>query len=168
MTEKKFSAFFVYNLAINYYIIIINQTGDKSMKKIIALILIAMAFSFAIEAPSEDVIALADYLDKYTYNTKLYGERSCEIRSTYKWPGSQYVKAFVKITVFCGTNHSMAYRLPNNFGKLEKLETHNDGWGSYAEYYYIPAKYVVKKKEPLSDVGRVYASTNNNTDDRIT
>lgn len=137
------------------------------MKKIIALILIAMTFSFAIEAPSADVIALADYLDNHPYKTRLYGEQTCEIYSTFKWNGSQYVKAHIKITVYCRANHSMAYRLPSNFGKLEKLETRNDGWGSYAEYYYNPDKYVAKKKEPLADVGRVYASTNNYTNERI-
>ena len=130
-------------------------------------ILIAVAFNFAIEAPSADVIALADYLDGHPYKTELYGEMSCKIVSTYNWGGSQYVKAFAQITVLCSANHSMAYRLPKNFGKLEKLKTHNDGWGSYAEYYYNPEKYVIKKKEPLADVGRVYASTNNDTDERI-
>lgn len=138
------------------------------MKKIITLILIAAALCFAIEAPSEDVIALADYLDRHTYETKLYGEQSCKINSTYKWEGSQYVEAQVIITVFCSVNHSMAYRLPSRFGKLEKLKTENDAWGSYAKYYYFPAKYVAKKKEPLADVGRAYASADNYTDERIT
>lgn len=134
------------------------------MKKIIMFILIAVAFNFAIEAPSADVIALADYLDGHPYKTKLYGEMSCKISSTFDWAGSQYVKPFVQITVLCSANHSMAYRLPKNFGKLEKLKTHNDGWGSYAEYYYYPEKYVIKKKEPLADVGRVYPSENKSND----
>lgn len=137
------------------------------MKKILLLLLISVAFTFAIEAPSTDVIALADYLDSHPYKTKLYGEKSCEIRSTFDWSGGQYVKPFVNITVLCSANHSMAYRLPKNFGKLEKIKTHNDGWGSYAEYYYYPEKYVIKKKEPLPDVDRSYASTNNYADERI-
>ena len=140
---------------------------ENTMKKIITLILIAIAFNFAIEAPSADVIALADYLDSHTYENKRIGDQSCKIVSTFKWNGSQYVKAHVKITVFCYDNHSMAYRLPTNFGKLEKLGTSNDAWGSYAEYYYNPEKWVIKKKEPLADVGRVYTSTNNYTDGRI-
>ena len=111
------------------------------MKKIIMFILMTVAFNFAIEVPSADVIALADYLDSHPYKTRLYGETSCKISSTFDFFGDLYLSSFVQITVSCYDNHSMAYRLPKKIGKLEKHKTHNDVYGSYAEYYYYPEKY---------------------------